>query len=375
MISKFKRILLIVSTTGDGDLPQQAKSFVQKLPSLELGGIEFAVLALGDRHYKNFCQAGIKINEMLLVQNASPLLDIYLVDGDVTLPWQNWMDCLAKKLGIILNSIESSEIDKETQLQLVARKLISNTAGDAKEVWQLDLISTAKEPFRPGDLVVMIPPNSNKPRHYSVGSSSLVGEILRLTVGLEANPTTENGFGIASYFLCKQLNIGENFTARIHKHTEFHPVSDPNKKIILIATGTGIASYPGFIMERQRQNSKLSTWLIFGNRSPLLDFYYKEEWETALNNEILYRVDTAFSEVDGKYIQHIMLDQAELIYDWIVNNQAHVYICGRQNTAGDGAMLALQKIYQKVKNTDSETAQKWLEDCLSKGQIHLDIFG
>ena len=120
---------------------------------------------------------------MLLVQNASPLLDIYLVDGDVTLPWQNWMDCLAKKLGIILNSIESSEIDKETQLQLVARKLISNTAGDAKEVWQLDLISTAKEPFRPGDLVVMIPPNSNKPRHYSVGTSSLVGEILRLTVG------------------------------------------------------------------------------------------------------------------------------------------------------------------------------------------------
>ena len=70
-----------------------------------------------------------------------------------------------------------------------------------------------------------------------------------------------------------------------------------------------------------------------------------------------------------------MLEQAELLYQWVVQEQAHIYICGRQQTAGDGTKAAFLQIYQSIGQTDAASAEQWWEDCLGKGRIHMDIFG
>ena len=180
---------------------------------------------------------------------------------------------------------------------------------------------------------------------------------------------------MASQVLCQQLAIGDSISAHIRPHAAFHPVAEPEKKMILIATGTGIASYPGFVQERRLQGSQGQTWLIFGNRAAELDFYYQELWQAALDDGTLWRVDTAFSDTDGQFIQHVISQQATLLYQWLVHDGAHVYICGRQQTVGDGAKEALLQTYQRVGNTDIASAEAWWDDCVSTGQIHMDIFG
>ena len=374
-LSQYQAVLLIVSTTGEGDLPQQAKAFVAQLATAQLQSVKYALLALGDSHYPHFCEAGVRVQAALDGAQAQALLDMHKADGNAQTYWQAWLQQVAALFHIQLSVTATIATDEEVALQLHRRTLLSTASAGVKPVWQLDFKPTAAAEFRPGDLLVYTPPQADKPRHYSIGSSCLTGEYLRLTVGLESNPSTDHGFGVSSHVLCTELAIGDSISAKIRRHDAFHPLQQPQQKMILLATGTGIASYPGFVEERRIQQSQGQTWLIFGNRSPELDFYYQALWQAGLDDGTLFRVDTAFSDTDGKYIQHTMLEQAELLYHWVVQEQAHIYICGRQQTAGDGTKAAFLQIYQSIGQTDAASAEQWWEDCLGKGRIHMDIFG
>ena len=55
------RLLVITSTYGDGDMPDNAQGFwdwLQTDAAKALAHLEYCVLALGDSHYEHFCAAG-----------------------------------------------------------------------------------------------------------------------------------------------------------------------------------------------------------------------------------------------------------------------------------------------------------------------------
>jgi sulfite reductase (NADPH) flavoprotein alpha-component len=60
-------IIIITSTHGDGDAPENATAFLEYLtderPSLT--GVRFAVCGLGDTSYRYFCQTGKEFDEVL----------------------------------------------------------------------------------------------------------------------------------------------------------------------------------------------------------------------------------------------------------------------------------------------------------------------
>ena len=374
-LQSYRLVLLIVSTTGNGELPQQAKAFVAQLANISLDTLQYALLALGDHHYSQFCQAGLRVQASLDTAHEQAVMDMHMADGEAHPYWQAWLQQVAAYLHIQLELGNDAAKSPAIQLKLQNRVLLNQDVEGVRAVWQLDFKPTTVIEFRPGDLLLYTPPTATQPRYYSVGSSSWAGNIVQLTVGLEKNPTTSHGFGVASQVLCQQLVIGDSISAHIRPHAAFHPVAEPEQKMILIATGTGIASYPGFVQERRLQGSQGQTWLIFGNRAAELDFYYQELWQAALDDGTLWRVDTAFSDTDGQFIQHVISQQATLLYQWLVHDGAHVYICGRQQTVGDGAKEALLQTYQRVGNTDIASAEAWWDDCVSTGQIHMDIFG
>jgi len=75
-LKKHSRLVLITSTWGDGDPPDNATAFWQHLnrePAPEWSRLQFAILALGDRNYSDFCGAGKKFDERLEKLGASDI--------------------------------------------------------------------------------------------------------------------------------------------------------------------------------------------------------------------------------------------------------------------------------------------------------------
>jgi len=79
-------VLILTSTFGEGDPPDNAKQFYDwilsdEAPSLE--GVNYAVLALGDRSYTHFCKSGIDIDNRMVELGATRICE--RVDCDVDL--------------------------------------------------------------------------------------------------------------------------------------------------------------------------------------------------------------------------------------------------------------------------------------------------
>ncbi|MBE1299994.1 MAG: flavodoxin [Alteromonadaceae bacterium] len=91
------KVLVITSTTGQGDFPPNIEFFAQDLleqkPSME--GRQFAVVALGDSSYgDSFAGAGRNMFELLSDLQGQPITDLFIVDAMETfepeeevLPW------------------------------------------------------------------------------------------------------------------------------------------------------------------------------------------------------------------------------------------------------------------------------------------------
>ncbi len=84
LLKEAKRIYIVTSTFGDGEPPEDAEDFYAALINLADGsipGLEFAVFALGDTSYEQFCKCGRDFDEHLERIGGQRLLD--RVDADI----------------------------------------------------------------------------------------------------------------------------------------------------------------------------------------------------------------------------------------------------------------------------------------------------
>jgi sulfite reductase (NADPH) flavoprotein alpha-component len=105
-----KNLLVITSTYGDGEPPDNAKALHSALkaaaaetgagaPSSRLSGIRFSICALGDTNYAQFCQCGKDLDawfEKLGAIRTTPRTDC---DLDYDAPFTAWLDAALGALG------------------------------------------------------------------------------------------------------------------------------------------------------------------------------------------------------------------------------------------------------------------------------------
>lgn len=82
--------LICTSTYGQGDVPDNAKALYASLQSArpDLSGVEYGVIALGDRTYaETFCNGGKRFDELLTELGAHRLGEVFRHDASAgTMP-------------------------------------------------------------------------------------------------------------------------------------------------------------------------------------------------------------------------------------------------------------------------------------------------
>ena len=94
--SKFashKRILIITSTWGEGEMPDNAEELwnATSASNPSLSGVHYSVCAIGDSSYDEFCKAGEDWDEKFAALGATRIVTMKLCDVDFDEPWSQWV--------------------------------------------------------------------------------------------------------------------------------------------------------------------------------------------------------------------------------------------------------------------------------------------
>jgi sulfite reductase (NADPH) flavoprotein alpha-component len=196
LLAKAKNIVVIAATWGEGDPPARAVDFYQALmgdAAPRLDGARFAVLALGDTAYTQFCAVGKAIDARLEELGAVRAFDRVDLDLDYAKKAAEWTEGALAKLapedtqgsGTVVHvdfggAVPQADDDEpkyttEHPLEAEISALVNlNGTGSTRETWHAEFaFDDPAFTYQPGDAIGLLP--ENDPR--------LVDELLQ-AVGL-----------------------------------------------------------------------------------------------------------------------------------------------------------------------------------------------
>ncbi|BAJ82480.1 sulfite reductase [NADPH] flavoprotein alpha-component [Acidiphilium multivorum AIU301] len=190
-LAEAENLLVIASTWGEGEAPQRAAPFMRALlaedaPALE--GVTFAVLALGDSSYAQFCETGKQIDarlEALGARRIAPRLDC---DLDYEAPAANFIDSLFTSLApqadagsvihVDFHRAEGVEISKANpfEAEVAALHPITSSRSESETLHlELDLTGSGLS-YEPGDTLGIAPTNAPSLADAILGATGLAGD-------------------------------------------------------------------------------------------------------------------------------------------------------------------------------------------------------
>jgi ferredoxin--NADP+ reductase len=218
-----------------------------------------------------------------------------------------------------------------------------------------------------GQSIGIIPPGldkNGKPeklRLYSIGSTRHGDDLNDKTVSLcvrqleyKHPETGETVYGVCSTYLCN-LKPGDEVKITGPTGKEMLLPEDEDTKVIMLATGTGIAPFRAYLWrmfkdDERRINTEYQfkgfAWLIFGIPTTP-NILYKEELEELQqkypdNLRLTYAISREQQNSEGgrMYIQHRVAEYAGELWKLIQEPKTHTYICGLKGME-DGIDAAL----------------------------------
>ncbi len=173
-LKKVEDLLLITSTHGDGDPPDNALSFYDFIKSKrapELGEIRFSVLSLGDSSYEFFCQTGKDFDGRLEELGATRIYPRVDCDLDFEEPAEEWFEGVMSVLSDAPSNSEASPSKEASEPNLsysrtnpfkaeILENINLNGKGSNKETRHLELdLEGSNLVYEPGDSLGVYPEN------------------------------------------------------------------------------------------------------------------------------------------------------------------------------------------------------------------------
>jgi sulfite reductase (NADPH) flavoprotein alpha-component len=198
------------------------------------------------------------------------------------------------------------------------------------------------------------------PRAYSIASSRReVGEEAHLLISAVRYQTHGRARkGVASTFVADRLKKGNKLRVKVKPNKHF-ALPAPDRDIIMVGPGTGVAPFRAFVQERRATEATGKSWLFFGDRQFTHDFLYQLEWQDALQDGSLTRMDVAFSRdtPEKVYVQHRLWERRRDLIEWL-DNGATFYVCGDMNAMAKDVRAMLVRAYGDVKALSPDAAEE-----------------
>lgn len=184
LLAKSKNVLVYAATWGEGDPPSRAVDFYQALMSdaaPRLEGVRFAVLALGDTAYAQFCEVGKRIDARLEALGGVRTADRIDCDLDFAKAATDWTDKTLAKFapeeaaggatvvhvdfkgaaGALEDDSDEPAFTAESPLEAEISALVNlNGTGSTRETWHVEFaFDDPRFTYTPGDAIGLMPEN------------------------------------------------------------------------------------------------------------------------------------------------------------------------------------------------------------------------
>ncbi|MDD2048970.1 sulfite reductase flavoprotein subunit alpha [Pseudomonas putida] len=396
-LNQAERALFVVSTFGDGEAPDSARGFERKVlgQPWALDNLNYALLALGDRQYPQFCGFARRLQAWLGERGATRAFATVEVDSADPAALQHWQQQLAQLTGS--QPPVAWQAPAFASWTLVERTLM-NPGSQGSAVYLLGLKPEQPAQWQAGDLVEILPRNSPHKleqflrglglegesavqvdglqesllqalasrqlpssrehlvglhaqalvdaliplaaREYSIASIASEG-VLELIVRQERH--ADGSLGLGSGWLTEYLAVDNSVSLRLRSNSGFHLPATATP-MILIGNGTGIAGLRSLLKARIAAGEQRN-WLLFGERKQAHDFLCAQELQGWLHNGELARLDLAFSrdQAHKVYVQDRLREQAVELRHWL-DEGASIYICGSLQGMASGVDEVLNEV-------------------------------
>jgi len=236
-------------------------------------------------------------------------------------------------------------------------------------------------------------PKSGKPnsvRLYSIASTrygdDLDGNSVSLCVRRATYWDKELGKedpakkGVCSNFLCDAKPGQELTLTGPTGKVMLMPEATPDADLIMVATGTGIAPYRGFLrrlfVEQTPAKAAFTglAWLVLG--VPVTDsLLYPDDWAAIAkrnpdNFRITYAISREEKTTDGRkmYVQDRLAESAEELFERL-DKGAHIYFCGLK-----GMMPGIIETLEQVATSKGVNWEEKLKSLKHAGQWHVEVY-